>query len=172
MTLDDLWNFWPHLLAVISVALAVPASLHCVLHKRDTRAATAWVGLIWLTPLLGTLLYILLGINRIAHCAGGCAANRRPRCAARPRRHALPSASTKCSPLPTFIFARWSAWSIARPGIPLVDGNRIEPLVNGESAYPAMLAAIDAAQRSVALSTYLFNHDDQGLKFVEALAGR
>ena len=34
-------------------------------------------------------------------------------------------------------------------GRPVYEGNRIEPLVDGDAAYPAMLAAIEAATQSV-----------------------
>ena len=52
---------------------------------------------------------------------------------------------------------------------PLLAGNRIEPLIDGDQAFPAMLAAIDAATQSISLSTYIFDHDRVGLLFVEAL---
>ncbi len=57
-------------------------------------------------------------------------------------------------------------------GRPLLYGNRVDPLVNGEQAYPQMLAAIDAAQRSVAMSTYIFDNDRAGVMFAEALSAR
>jgi len=50
---------------VVTLAVAAIASAHVVLYKRDSRAAVAWVGLIWLVPLLGALLYMLFGINRV-----------------------------------------------------------------------------------------------------------
>jgi cardiolipin synthase A/B len=53
---------------------------------------------------------------------------------------------------------------------PLLKGNRIQPLQNGEEAYPAMLLAIEKAQRSVTLATYIFDRDEVGESFVEALA--
>ena len=40
------------------------ASAHAVMHKRDVRAAIGWAGIIWLTPILGTLLYVVFGVNR------------------------------------------------------------------------------------------------------------
>jgi cardiolipin synthase A/B len=52
---------------------------------------------------------------------------------------------------------------------PLLAGNRIEPLIDGDQAFPAMLAAIDAATQSISVSTYIFDHDRIGLLFVEAL---
>jgi cardiolipin synthase len=55
----------PHVLAVLTVLIAIFASAHAMLSKRDTLSAVAWVGLIWLVPLIGAALYVLLGINRI-----------------------------------------------------------------------------------------------------------
>src|SRR5208283_3637317 len=53
---------------------------------------------------------------------------------------------------------------------PLTTGNQIQPLINGDEAFPAMLAAIESAQKTVSLSTYIFDNDPAGQKFVEALA--
>ena len=50
--------------------LAVGVSGHIVLTKPDVRAAIGWVGLVWLTPVLGSVLYFFLGINRIRRRAG------------------------------------------------------------------------------------------------------
>jgi cardiolipin synthase len=52
---------------------------------------------------------------------------------------------------------------------PLLAGNRVTPLVNGDHAYPAMLQAIDEAARSITLTTYIFDHDSTGQYFLEAL---
>ena len=52
---------------------------------------------------------------------------------------------------------------------PLLRGNRVVPLVSGDEAYPQMLAAIDEAQHSVALSTYIFDNDRAGDMFADAL---
>jgi cardiolipin synthase len=62
----DRWaSLWPYLVTVLDLAIALAASGHAVLYKRDARAAVAWVGFIWLMPFLGALLYVLLGVNRI-----------------------------------------------------------------------------------------------------------
>ena len=45
-----------------------------------------------------------------------------------------------------------------------------QTLVNGDEAFPVMLDAIANAQQCVALSTYIFDSDESGLKFVDALA--
>jgi cardiolipin synthase len=51
----------------------------------------------------------------------------------------------------------------------LVDGNAVDALFNGENAYPAMLDAIDSARRSVYLATYIFDTDETGDRFIDAL---
>lgn len=64
---------------------------------------------------------------------------------------------------------------IARAGdsvsdFPLVGGNELTILEDGDKAYPQMLAAIKNARHSIALTTYIFRMDDAGEAFVEALA--
>jgi cardiolipin synthase len=54
----------------------------------------------------------------------------------------------------------------------LLPGNTIIPLENGEEAYPAMLAAIAAAQDEIVLEMYWFGSDAIGRAFVDALVAR
>ena len=62
---QQLQDIAPELSVVLDLVISLTASAHVILHKDDTRAATAWVGLIWLVPFVGTILYVFLGINRI-----------------------------------------------------------------------------------------------------------
>jgi cardiolipin synthase len=55
-------------------------------------------------------------------------------------------------------------------GRPLLYGNRITVLSNGDTAYPAMLEAINDARQSIGLTTYIFDNDRAGEMFTEALA--
>ena len=48
--MDVLAPVWPPLLAAFQIGVAVVASAHAVLFKRDVRAAIGWIGLIWLVP--------------------------------------------------------------------------------------------------------------------------
>lgn len=49
------------------------------------------------------------------------------------------------------------------------EGNAIRLLQNGGEYFPALIAAIDAAQQSVHLETYIFNLDDTGYRVIDAL---
>ncbi|HEX9446576.1 MAG TPA: phospholipase D-like domain-containing protein, partial [Dongiaceae bacterium] len=52
---------------------------------------------------------------------------------------------------------------------PLVAGNAITLLHNGDEAYPAMIAAIDQARTSICLASYIFEDDAAGDSFITAL---
>ena len=57
-------------------------------------------------------------------------------------------------------------------GPPLAPGNRVDTLVNGDEIFPAMLAAIRGAKRSICLESYIYWKGDVGRRFAEALAER
>jgi cardiolipin synthase len=52
----------------------------------------------------------------------------------------------------------------------MVAGNQIDPLHNGEAAYPAMLQTIDAAKKTLYLTSYIFDTSDTGKLFIDALS--
>ena len=150
-------------LSALAILLSVACAGHALLRKRDPRAALGWIAVCLLLPGLGALLYLLFGVNRIKAKA------RHLR-----RRWPMPDNSDLDDPALTagwpsehFGFTRLSRKVTRRR---FVQGNRIELLVNGEEAYPAMLEEIEGARESVGLCTYIFDSDQVGLQFVGALA--
>ena len=57
-------------------------------------------------------------------------------------------------------------------GPPIVEGNRIETLLNGDQIFPAMLQAIGSARRTITFETYIYWSGDIGKRFVQALSER
>jgi cardiolipin synthase len=57
-------------------------------------------------------------------------------------------------------------------GPPIVGGNRVTPLQNGEQIFPAMLAAIAGAQRTICFETYIYWQGGIARRFADALAAR
>jgi cardiolipin synthase len=51
---------------------------------------------------------------------------------------------------------------------PLIQGNKVTPLVNGDQAYPCMLSCIAEAQHSITLCSYIFDNDLWGRRFKAA----
>ena len=66
-------------------------------------------------------------------------------------------------------FVRSIGGSLDRP---LAPGNSVQELLNGDQAFPAMLAAIEAARTSITLETYIYWSGGIGRRFARALAAR
>ncbi|KAA3606805.1 MAG: cardiolipin synthase [Planctomycetota bacterium] len=157
---------WAALLTLVLV-FAVFSAGHAMLYKRDPRSAFGWLVTCLALPIAGTLLYWAFGVNRIRIRAQrlrrqwpigeGTAGNSNG-----PERFLAQSDHLPKEYRPLIRI------SDAVTRRPLLRGNRVEPLVNGDQAYPAMLEAIGQAQTSVHLSTYIFQNDGLGKQFVEA----
>lgn len=152
--------------ALFHLVISPLTALHALMFKRDSRAAFGWIALCLLLPVAGPVLYTILGINRI---------RRRARRLELPGlrigfergRGRLPDADEQPD-LPRVlrdlqhVGAQLSAHRLA-------PGNAVRALENGDDAYPAMLAAIDEARRSVFLCSYIFDADNTGRSFADAL---
>jgi cardiolipin synthase A/B len=168
---DRLGEAWQVAVALFSIAISVVAAAHAVMYRRDSRAALAWAGFIWVVPLVGAVLYFIFGINRIRRRASELRENverfRAGTAVAGPAPEQLwlefPSRLEHMRPL-----SRVMEEVVQRP---LLTGNRIDPLVNGDAAYPAMIDAIRRAERSVSFCTYIFDRDEAGVAFAQALGG-
>ena len=57
-------------------------------------------------------------------------------------------------------------------GPPIIEGNRVEALLNGDQIFPAMLAAIRAAQHTITFETYIYWSESIGHEFSDALSER
>jgi cardiolipin synthase len=57
-------------------------------------------------------------------------------------------------------------------GPPLVEGNKVEVLLNGDQIFPAMLKAIREAKKTITFETYIYWSESIGREFAEALTER
>lgn len=148
------------LAAVAHIVIAAAVTVHVLLNKRNVGTSISWMGIAWLSPFIGGILYYALGVNRV---------KRRALRLRRERTHMFlveevePNAAD-AGPLTPLEYA------IGRlTGLSAETGNRIGLMRNGDNAYPAMLAAIDAAEKSIGLASYIFRDDEAGRPFIEAL---
>jgi cardiolipin synthase len=166
-------EFWPYIVFILTLFIAVVASVHAVLNKREVRAAIGWSGLIWLAPIVGSVLYVTFGINRIKRRASrirgavpdlgrAASSDGEPTASA-----ALEAEFRSCTKENILSLSDYVTRATRRP---LTHGNAVKPLEDGDQAYPAMIAAIRAAERSIALCSYIYDNDRAGLMFVEALS--
>jgi len=156
---------WPSpvlatLAATLYVLLAAVVTVDILLKKSDVRAALGWIGTVWLAPIFGSLLYFLFGINRVTRRALKLG-----------RVHdALERISGEATLEAAPHVALLSAVSQQISQSPLTAGNKLTILEGGDQAYPEMLAAIRSAERSVAMSSYIFRNDAAGAEFAQALS--
>jgi cardiolipin synthase len=158
-----LWNaIGAGLGTVLHIGLAIAVTVHVLLKKRDVAAAIGWMGLAWLSPILGPALYWSFGINRVQRRAvrvGRRRAGRRP-----PPRPGSPVGDAQHD---KYAALERAVGVITRR--PTLAGNAIRLLRNGDQAYPEMLQAIAAAQSSIGLASYIFEDDEAGAPFIDAL---
>jgi cardiolipin synthase A/B len=147
-------------LSLIHIPLAVGVTLHVLFNKRDVAASVGWIGLAWLSPIFGSVLYLIFGINRVKRRANQL----RDMHPFRPAAEQASAGPSRDDHLAAFV--RAGDQITQRPA---EDGNAVAVLHNGDEAYPQMIAAIDAAQHSAVLSTYLFRADAAGRAFIDAL---
>ena len=162
-------HFLLGILLLFVVALSFTSALHALLTKRDPRSALGWIVTSITLPLIGPFLYWSMGINRIYRTARQWQESGRRLAGwdSFPTRQELEVADAL--PADAGHLRELRALSDRLVSSALLSGNSLEPLKNGEVAYPAMLAAIAVATRSIHLSTYIFDADTTGRQFGEAL---
>ncbi len=143
--------------AVAHVAIAGAVTIHVLLYKRSVGAAVSWIGIAWLSPFMGGLLYAIMGINRVKRRAQRLKRQRLPLAVATPDA----VATDALTPL---------EYAVGRlTGLPSMPGNKVEMLHSGDEAYPRMLEEIGRAKQSIGLCSYIFRADSAGEKFHRAL---
>ncbi len=160
MGVPDLSPDWLEALVALAYTLtALAVTVHVLLTKRDVRAALGWIALAWLTPAVGALIYYGFGINRVSRRATRIAAFQ-----------GMPAPAAPDPPALLPEIADLAAIVGRVTGRALVPGNAVALFCGGDEAYPAMLAAIREAKRSIALASYIFRGDETGQSFIDALA--
>jgi cardiolipin synthase len=146
------------LIGVLHFVIAAAVTAHTLMTKRDVPAAIGWIGMAWLAPILGALLYVGFGINRVKRRA------RRLKGSVRSVHRVVTSHISSEDPLERL---KAAIGKITHQD--MTAGKVVAILDCGDQAYPQMLAAIESARFHVRLSTYIFRTDDVGLQFISAL---
>lgn len=166
--LEILTHYWPVILAAVSIILGTAAGVHATMTKQDVRSAIGWVGMILLSPLPGALVYFVAGINRMRRVV---LSNRRRQALARHGKYDLKPAVSATMVAERFgeQFRGLKILGDSVAGLPFTTGNRIDILRSGDEAYARICDAIDAARHSICMESYIFDHDQIGLRIAERL---
>jgi cardiolipin synthase len=152
--------------SVCAVVFSSSTSLHAVLHKRDHRSAVMWVAFIWFSLFLGAILYIIFGVNRVRRRAAKLKVDGDGRQVMK-RGLFDPEFTVGCFEFPENL-SKLRTLGDTVTGRPLIGGNSVQLLENGDAAFPAILDSIRSAERTISLSSYIFDHDAAGEQFVAA----
>jgi cardiolipin synthase A/B len=154
------------------VILSVTAAAHALFNKHTPPSALGWVTVCLVFPFFGPVFYFIFGINRVRSRARQLENKYQAfQIDLKEYAHAVSLATIH----PADLNLSNAHLQIARvservTGLPLVGGNRIDPLRNGEATYPAMLETIASAQKRLFLTTYIFDTNATGQQFIDALA--
>lgn len=154
---------WVTIIVIFHISLSLLTSVHVLLFKENERTSLAWIGLVILSPVIGSLFYWLFGINRIKRSAQ----KKHPQTLKKDFRHQ--EKPIEFHHLPKNWHSAIIAGHTIHP-VNYVKDNSIEPLINGDMAYPAMIQSIHCAKHYIVLSSYIFDYDSLGRQFIDALA--
>jgi cardiolipin synthase len=155
-------DFHTVIAACIYLVLAIGTSIHILLHKDDVKSAIGWIALVFLSPFIGTILYIFLGINRVKRKG-----NRLRKKITLPDKYSYEIINNIFENLPV-TYKQFITFGHNVYPQDFSFGNSVEPLQNGDQAYPEMIKAIKAAKNEVLISSYIFDYDIETVKFIEA----
>jgi len=167
----------------VDIALHLGAFLlvcySCLKTRREAASTLLWIFVAWSFPVIGPLLYLFFGINRVPRKAlRKQKANRQLQAERQAHddillpasflRSAQESLACKLEAENSFYLNR--TFDRILPETPLLSGNSVTPLVDGTQAYPAMLAAIRNARHHIHLQTFIIGNDEVGRQFLDLLA--
>ncbi len=173
-------TFYVSYFGVVLFAFSVATAIHVLLNKdEEPVSAVLWLFVVFTFPLVGMLLYLFFGINRLQtrgmriRMANDLVAGQRgdpmhralAAYLAGQRRHALGHGD------PAYGEHQRALDRLLPETVPLA-GNRITLLEDGTSAYPQMIAEIHAARETIHLQSYIFMDDPAGEMLMDALHER
>ncbi len=161
--------YLPFVFTVLALSASTLTTLHVILSRRDPGSSIAWIALVWLAPLMGVLAYLAFGINRIKRRAASLweqadyffSVPEVDPISRQSLLEFLPDSHQHLQSLLPLIDE-----VVERP---LLPGAKLSPLFDGDQTYPAMLDAIEQAESTINLATYIFDNDETGRSFVRAL---
>ncbi len=162
--MDQIW-YW--LLLAVEFICVTLAMGHVLLKQKDAHNASFWAVIICFVPLIGAIFYAIFGINSLRR------RGKKYRSAIEVDKVTIEDACPIDTgevgfDLKDLLGLGNTLSRVSR--LSLTSGNRVEILHNGDEAMPAMLKAIIGAEKSVTLSSYIFEASGIGEKFVEELS--
>ncbi|MFN4261060.1 MAG: cardiolipin synthase [Gemmataceae bacterium] len=168
-TLEYYWREITAIGAFLDIILVVVTIGWVLTLKKEPTSALAWCLLVLLLPLLGPLLFVFFGYQNVHRPLS----RKRRHKQHFQRSHAVTSKQlSNEAPPPVEVNSSWHVIAeLANhyEAFPVHSGNAVTFYHEGESAFAAKLEAIRSAQHHIHLEYFIFQPDDSGQLFMDAL---
>lgn len=171
-------RYWVVLSTALHFIAFTGVFFHALKRRRNASATILWIFVAWSFPLIGPLLYLSFGVDRVPDKGLRKRAANQLMMDQRQARHKDTTSfvawhysfNTPINEVENE-FCRKLNRSLDAISMehPLLDGNAIIPLVCGDEAYPPMLEAIRSARHHIHLQSFILYRDDTGRMFLEEL---
>jgi cardiolipin synthase len=171
-------TFWFVFSTALHLCAFIGVTLHALQRRRNASATVLWIFVAWSFPIIGPLLYLSFGIDRVT--LKGMQRQLTNQLLMQQRDQRLTSNTalrawhldylTKSPKIENRLSRKLNTvLDTINPEHPLLDSNAITPLLCGDAAYPLMLQAIRNAKHHIHLQSFIIGRDDIGRKFLETL---
>jgi len=147
--------------------IRIGLGLRVIMRRRPVGVSLSWLGVIFLVPFMGGIIYLILGETRIGRLRSSRFELIRPKLEAylgRLHKHAKSKVDELPAPQKALV---WH--SLNRYGFPLLDGNTVELLPDSESVFQRLIEDIDQAEDTLHLQFYIWWPGGQVDRVIEAI---
>ncbi|MDF7823504.1 cardiolipin synthase [Pontiellaceae bacterium B12227] len=171
-------TFWVVFSSALHMTAFIGVTLHALQRRRNASATVLWIFVAWSIPVIGPLLYLSFGIDRVS--MKGLQRQLTNQLLMQQRDKRLTDSSslrawhmdylTHSSEIENRISRKLNmALDTINPEHPFLGANAITPLLSGDAAYPLMLQAIRDAKHHIHIQSFIIGRDDIGRKMLDAL---
>ncbi|MEO0474968.1 MAG: cardiolipin synthase [Planctomycetota bacterium] len=147
--------------------IRIGLGLRVVMRRRPVGVSLSWLGVIFLVPFLGAVVYLVLGENRIGKLRLARFEAIRPKLEAYlTRLHTHARVEAEDLPVTQRALVQHS---LNRYGFPLLDGNALELLPDSGSVFERLIEDIASAKQTVHLQFYIWWAGGEVDRVIEAL---
>ena len=139
---------------IIDWLIRIGLGLRVIMRRRPVGVSLSWLGVIFLVPFIGAIVYLILGETRIGRLRLDRFESIRPKLEAylgRLHKHAESKVDDLPQPQQALI-----QHSLSRYGFPMLGGNQVELLPDSDSVFERLVQDIASAKQTVHLAFYIW----------------
>jgi cardiolipin synthase len=172
MSWDMARHYWQDITALsafFTVAVSFLTICWVLTVKKEPTSALAWCLLVLFVPLIGALLFVILGYQNVSWPLSRKRKHKRVFQRSHPPERWPATPGSEAEPEPHAGWEGLDRLAQRFDAFPRTEGNRVRFYYEGEPAFADKLAAILAAKHHIHLEYFIFQPDATGQMFLDAL---